>query len=381
MHILPYKIADINLAPLGRREIELAECEMPGLMALSQKYDSQQVLKGARIAGSLSMTIQTTVLIDTLRHLGAEVAWSSRGPLSTQDHASAAIAASGVSGPNMLLDDGGDLTALVHDKFPQLIPGIRGITEETTSGVVRLHKRFKQGRLKIPVISVNDSITKTKFDDIYGCRESLTDGIKRATDVMIAGKVAIIAGYGDVGTGAAAALKNIGARVIVTEIDPICALQAAMDGYQVIPMEEAAIEGHKDVEIDVVWLTQNAVKHTHIKTQVDRYKMLSGHHITLLAEGRVVNSACAPGYSSFVMSASFSCQVLAQIALWSETKMYPIGVHRIPKLLDEEVAVIHLAKIGVKLTKLSRAQCKYPDIEPNGPFKPEYHRYWSKTVF
>ncbi|KAG0269176.1 S-adenosyl-L-homocysteine hydrolase [Actinomortierella ambigua] len=433
MQIEPYKIADISLAALGRKEIALAENEMPGLMALRRKYGHQQALKGARIAGSLSMTIQTAVLIETLTALGAEVTWSSSNIFATQDHAAAAIAASGISvfawkgetdeefvwcletqlfafrggqGPNMILDDGGDLVALVHERYPHLLPGIRGISEETTSGVVRLYKLLKQNKLMIPAISVNDSVTKTKFDNIYGCRESLSDGIKRATDVMIAGKVAVVAGFGDVGKGSAAALKSMGARVIVTEADPICALQAAMDGYEVTTMEEAALEGdifvtatggrdvicgkhmsvmkddaivcnigHSDVEIDVVWLKKNAVNCVNIKPQVDRFQVASRNHIILLAEGHVVNLGCATGHPSFVMSNSFSCQVLAQVALWSKPETYPVGVHRLPKVLDEEVAASHLQKIGVKLTKLSRAQCTYLNIEPEGPFKPDHYRY------
>ncbi|KAF9903602.1 S-adenosyl-L-homocysteine hydrolase [Linnemannia zychae] len=432
-----YKVADISLAAFGRREIMLAENEMPGLMGLRHKYGPQQILKGARIAGSLSLTIQTAVLIETLTALGAEVTWSSSNIFATQDalpiYAAAAIATSGVSvfawkgetdeefvwcletqlfafrggqDPNMILDDGGDLAALVHEKYPHLIPDIRGISEETTSGVHRLYKLLKQNKLKIPAISVNDSVTKTKFDNVYGCRESLIDGIKRATDVMIAGKVAVVAGFGDVGKGSAAALKSMGARVIVTEIDPICALQAAMDGYEVTTMEEAAMEGnifvtatggrnviygshisvmkddailcnmgHSDVEIDVAWLEKNALSRVNIKPQVDRFRVASGNHIILLAEGRVVNLACATGHPSFVMSNSFSCQVLAQVALWSDAKTYPVGVHRLPKVLDEEVAESHLQKIGVKLTKLNQSQCEYLDLKPEGPFKPGHYRY------
>ncbi|KAF9585833.1 S-adenosyl-L-homocysteine hydrolase [Lunasporangiospora selenospora] len=406
---------------------------MPGLMALRRKYGPLQVLKGARIAGSINMTIQTAVLIETLTALGAEVTWSSSGIFSTQDHAAAAIAASGVPifawkgetdeeyiwcfekqlfafkdglGPNLLLDDGGDLTVLVYDKYPHILPDIKGISEQTTSGVVRLNKLFKQNRLNLPAINVNDSVTKSKFDNLYGCRESLIDGIKRATDVMIAGKVAVVAGYGDVGKGSAAALKGMGARVIVTEIDPICALQASMDGFQVTTMDEAALEGnifvtavgcrdiicgehmsvmkddaivcnigHSDVEIDAVWLKKNAVSRVNIKPQVDRFQVASGNHIILLAEGHVVNLACSTGHPSYVMSNSFSCQVLALVALWRDNDKFPIGVHRLPKLLDEEVAAAHLPNIGAKLTKLNRLQCEYLNVEPNGPFKPEHYRY------
>ncbi|KAF9358096.1 S-adenosyl-L-homocysteine hydrolase [Mortierella sp. AD094] len=425
--------ADIGLAAFGRKEIELAENEMPGLIALYEKYGPQQILKGARIAGSLHMTIQTAVMIETLTALGAEVTWSSCDIFSTQDHAAAAIVESGVpvfawkgetdeeyiwclkqqlfafkdgKGPNMILDDGGDLTALVHDSHPELLSEIKGISEETTTGVYLLYKLHRDNKLRVPAISVNDSVTKSKFDNLYGCRESLIDGIKRATDVMIAGKVAVVAGYGDVGKGSAAALKGMGARVIVTEVDPINALQAAMEGYEVTTMEEAVNEGNifvtttgcrdiirgehfaamKDdsivcnvgqfnIEIDVAWLRENAVSHVNIKPQVDRFKLASGNHVILLAEGRLVNLGCATGHPSFVMSNSFSNQVLAQIALWTDIESYPLGVHRLPKKLDEEVAASHLAKIGVKLTKLTSVQSEYLGLNPEGPFKPEHYRY------
>ncbi|KAG0094803.1 S-adenosyl-L-homocysteine hydrolase [Podila epicladia] len=428
-----YKVADISLAAFGRKEIELAENEMPGLMALRQKYGPSQVLKGARIAGSLHMTIQTAVLIETLTALGAEVTWTSCNIFSTQDHAAAAIAESGVpvfawkgetdeeylwcleqqllafkdnKGPNLILDDGGDLTTLIHENHPHLLNEIKGISEETTTGVHHLYKMLKENKLKVPAINVNDSVTKSKFDNLYGCRESLIDGIKRATDVMIAGKVAVVAGYGDVGKGSAAALKGMGARVIVTEIDPINALQAAMEGYEVTTMEDAVKEanifvtttgcrdiirgehfavmkddsivcniGHFDIELDVAWLKKNAVNHVNIKPQVDRFLMASGNHIILLAEGRLVNLGCATGHPSFVMSNSFSNQVLAQIALWTDIESYPLGVHMLPKKLDEEVAASHLQKIGVKLTKLTPVQSEYLGLDVNGPFKPAHYRY------
>ncbi|KAI9475053.1 S-adenosyl-L-homocysteine hydrolase [Coemansia sp. RSA 1290] len=428
-----YKIADISLAAWGRKDIELSENEMPGLMYLREKYGPSQPLKGARIAGCLHMTVQTAVLIETLTALGAEVAWSSCNIFSTQDHAAAAIAATGVpvfawkgetdeeylwcieqtltafkdgKALNMILDDGGDLTTLVHDKYPQLMADIRGISEETTTGVHHLYKMFADGKLKVPAINVNDSVTKSKFDNLYGCRESLIDGIKRATDVMIAGKVAVVAGYGDVGKGCAAALRGMGARVLVTEIDPINALQAAMEGYEVTTMEDAVAEGnifvtttgnrdiitgahmaamkedaivcnigHFDIEIDVAWLKQNAKAHVNIKPGVDRYLMPSGRHLLLLAEGRLVNLACATGHPSFVMSNSFSNQVLAQIALWTDAASYPLGVHVLPKLLDEEVARAHLDKIGVKLSTLSAAQAEYLGISPQGPYKRDDYRY------
>ncbi|KXS15396.1 adenosylhomocysteinase [Gonapodya prolifera JEL478] len=425
--------SDMTLADWGRKEIELAENEMPGLMAIRAKYSTTQPLKGSRIAGCLHMTIQTAVLIETLTALGAEVSWSSCNIFSTQDHAAAAIAATGVpvfawkgeteeeylwcieqtlcafkdNKPlNLILDDGGDLTALVHDKYPQFLAGIKGVSEETTTGVHHLYKMLKDGKLKIPAINVNDSVTKSKFDNLYGCRESLIDGIKRATDVMIAGKVAVVAGYGDVGKGCAVALRGMGARVIVTEIDPINALQAAMEGYEVTTMEDAVAEGnifvtttgnrdiitgahfplmkndaivcnigHFDVEIDIAWLRANAKKVVNIKPQVDRFELASGRHVIVLAEGRLVNLGCATGHPSFVMSNSFCNQVLAQIALWTETEKYPLGVHILPKKLDEEVARLHLAQLGVKLTKLSPKQSEYLGIPTEGPYKPDHYRY------
>jgi adenosylhomocysteinase len=430
---LPYKVADLSLAEWGRKEIMLAENEMPGLMALREKYGKQQPLAGARIAGCLHMTIQTAVLIETLQKLGAEVTWSSCNIFSTQDHAAAAIAKAGtpvfawkgMTGEefdwcieqtlffpdgqplNMILDDGGDLTAMVHQKYPELLAGIRGLSEETTTGVHRLYQMHARGELKTPAINVNDSVTKSKFDNLYGCRESLADGIKRATDVMVAGKVAVVAGYGDVGKGCAHSLRSLGARVIVTEIDPINALQAAMEGFEVTTMDEAASRGnifvtctgnrdiilgkhmqampndaivcnigHFDLEIDMAWLTkQKDVKKLEIKPQVDRYTFADGHSILILAEGRLVNLGCATGHPSFVMSTSFSNQVIAQLALWTETEKYPLGVHVLPKHLDEEVARLHLAKLGVKLTKLSKAQAEYIGVPVEGPYKPEYYRY------
>ncbi|KAJ1920532.1 S-adenosyl-L-homocysteine hydrolase [Mycoemilia scoparia] len=428
-----FSIADISLAEWGRKDIELSENEMPGLMYLREKYGPSQPLKGARIAGCLHMTIQTAVLIETLVALGAEVSWSSCNIFSTQDHAAAAIAKTGVpvfawkgetdeeylwcidqtifafkdNKPlNMILDDGGDLTNLVHDKYPELLKDVKGISEETTTGVHHLYQMLKDGKLKVPAINVNDSVTKSKFDNLYGCRESLIDGIKRATDVMIAGKVAVVAGYGDVGKGCAVALRGMGARVIVTEIDPINALQAAMEGYEVTTMEEAVKEanifvtttgnrdiitgahllemkedaivcniGHFDIEIDVTWLKANAKEHVNIKTGVDRFLMPNGRHVILLAEGRLVNLACATGHPSFVMSNSFSNQVLAQIALWTNPDAYPLGVHMLPKKLDEEVAFSHLSKLGVKLTKLTPAQAEYLHLNPEGPYKPDHYRY------
>ncbi len=430
---LPYKVKDLSLADWGRKEIQLAENEMPGLMALREKYGSQKPLAGARIAGCLHMTIQTAVLIETLVELGAEVTWSSCNIFSTQDHAAAAIAKAGVpvyawkgmTGEefdwcieqtlffpdgqplNMILDDGGDLTAMVHEKFPQLAEGIRGLSEETTTGVHRLYQMHERGELKMPAINVNDSVTKSKFDNLYGCRESLADGIKRATDIMVAGKVVVVCGYGDVGKGCAHAMKSLGARVLVTEIDPIIALQAAMEGYEVTTMEEAAARGqifvtatgnrdiilgqhmeqmpddaiicnigHFDLEIDVAWLTNRKdIKHVEIKPQVDRYTFPDGHSVILLAEGRLVNLGCATGHPSFVMSASFTNQVIAQIALWSEPEKYELGVHMLPKELDEEVARLHLDKLGAKLTKLTPEQAEYIGVPVEGPFKPEYYRY------
>ncbi len=430
---LPYKVADMSLAEWGRKEIMLAENEMPGLMALREKYGKSQPLKGARIAGCLHMTIQTAVLIETLKALGAEVTWSSCNIFSTQDHAAAAIAKAGFpvyawkgmsneefdwcieqtlffpdgQPLNMILDDGGDLTAMVHDKYPELLPGIRGLSEETTTGVNRLYRMHAKGELKMPAINVNDSVTKSKFDNLYGCRESLADGIKRATDVMVAGKVVVVAGYGDVGKGCAHSMKSLGARVIVTEIDPINALQAALEGYEVTTMDEAAAEGnifvtatgnrdiilgkhmqampndaivcnigHFDLEIDMAWLNgQKDVKKVEIKPQVDRYTFKDGHSIIVLAEGRLVNLGCATGHPSFVMSSSFTNQVLAQLALWNETDKYPIGVHVLPKALDEEVARLHIGKLGVKLTKLTDAQADYIGVPVAGPYKPEIYRY------
>nr|XP_031858154.1 adenosylhomocysteinase [Kwoniella shandongensis]KAA5525226.1 adenosylhomocysteinase [Kwoniella shandongensis] len=428
-----YKVADISLAAFGRKEIELAEHEMPGLMYLREKYATEQPLKGARIAGCLHMTIQTAVLIETLTALGAQVTWSSCNIFSTQDHAAAAIAATGVpvfawkgeteeeylwcidqtlaafpegKALNMILDDGGDLTSLVHEKYPQYLDDIKGVSEETTTGVHHLYKMFRDGKLKVPAINVNDSVTKSKFDNYYGCRESLVDGIKRATDVMLAGKVAVVAGFGDVGKGCAESLRSYGSRVIVTEIDPINALQAAMAGYEVTTMEEAASRGnvfvtttgcrdiitaehfeampedaivsnigHFDVEIDVAWLKANAVEHVNIKPQVDRFTMKSGRHIILLAEGRLVNLGCGTGHPSFVMSCSFANQVMAQIALWTDSKSYPLGVHMLPKSLDEEVARAHLKQLNIKLTTMSNVQADYLGLPVDGPYKPDHYRY------
>jgi len=431
----PYKVADISLADFGRKEIEIAENEMPGLMALRAKYGPLKPLKGARIAGCLHMTIQTAVLIETLLELGAEVTWSSCNIFSTQDHAAAAIAKRGVpvfawkgeteeeflwcieqtimfpSGKplNMILDDGGDLTELIHKKYAHLFEGddpIRGLSEETTTGVHKLYKMFKDGTLKCPAVNVNDSVTKTKFDNYYGCRESLSDGIKRATDVMLAGKTAVVCGYGDVGKGSAQSLRGFGCRVIVTEVDPINALQAAMEGYQVTTLEEAVKQasifvtatgcrdiiraehflemqedsivcniGHFDVEIDVAWLEKNAVEKVNVKPQTDRYKLPNGRHIILLASGRLVNLGCATGHPSYVMSCSFANQVLAQIELFNKVDSYPIGVHMLPRKLDEEVAALHLEKLGVKLTRLSPVQSNYLNISGDGPFKPDHYRY------
>jgi adenosylhomocysteinase len=428
-----FKVADVSLAAFGRKEIEIAEHEMPGLIYMRQKYGPSKPLSGARIAGCLHMTIQTAVLIETLTALGAEVTWSSCNIFSTQDHAAAAIAATGVpvfawkgeteeeyvwcieqslaafSGGkplNMILDDGGDLTNLVHDKYPQYLKDIKGLSEETTTGVHHLYKALRDGKLKVPAINVNDSVTKSKFDNYYGCRESLVDGIKRATDVMLAGKVAVVAGFGDVGKGCAESLRSYGARVIVTEIDPINALQAAMAGYEVTTMEEAAPRanvfvtttgnrdiitakhfqvmpedaivsniGHFDVEIDVAWLKANAKQVVNIKPQVDRFTMASGRHIILLAEGRLVNLGCGTGHPSFVMSCSFTNQVLAQIALWTTPEKFPLGVHMLPKSLDEEVARAHIAQLGIKLTTLSAEQASYLDLPVNGPYKPDHYRY------
>lgn len=431
--VLPYKVKDITLAEWGRKEIRLAEAEMPGLMAIRKEYKASQPLKGARIAGCLHMTIQTAVLIETLRDLGAEVQWSSCNIFSTQDHAAAAIAAAGIpvfawkgmtleeydwcveqtiffghdrKPLNMILDDGGDLSNVVLDKYPELIQHVRGISEETTTGVLRLREREAKGALPVPCINVNDSVTKSKFDNKYGCKESLVDAIRRATDIMMAGKVAVVAGYGDVGKGSAASLRGAGARVIVTEIDPICALQAAMDGYQVLKMEKAATLadiivtatgnkdvlvgrhfrslkdktivcniGHFDTEIDVAWLNQNygSTKIT-VKPQVDIYNV-DGKELILLAEGRLVNLGCATGHPSFVMSNSFSNQVLAQIELWNNYKQYEKKVYTLPKHLDEKVAMLHLAKIGVELDSLTPEQASYIGVPVNGPFKSETYRY------
>lgn len=429
---LNYKVKDIALADWGRKEISLAEAEMPGLMAIREEYGAKKPLKDARIAGCLHMTIQTAVLIETLVELGAQVSWSSCNIFSTQDHAAAAIAKTGIpvfawkgmnekefdwcieqtlfafeggQPLNMILDDGGDLTNMVLDRFPELVPGIKGISEETTTGVHRLMERMHNGKLPLPAINVNDSVTKSKFDNKYGCKESCVDAIRRATDVMIAGKVAVVAGYGDVGKGSAASLRGAGARVIVTEIDPICALQAAMDGYAVKRMENAVKEadiivtatgnynivtgrhfssmkdkaivcniGHFDNEIDVAWLNKNAKKDT-IKPQVDIYTLGSGNQIILLAEGRLVNLGCAMGHPSFVMSNSFSNQTLAQIELWNNEGDYENKVYMLPKHLDEKVAAFHLKKIGVELDQLSPEQAKYIGVEVKGPFKPDYYRY------
>jgi len=430
-----YKVKDIKLAEWGRREITLAEKEMPGLMAIRHEYQTQKPLKGARIAGSLHMTIQTAVLIETLVALGAKVRWASCNIFSTQDHAAAAIAADGIPvfawkgetekeywwtteqtlqfkdskgkliGPNLLLDDGGDLTGLVHKKFPELLAEIKGVSEETTTGVHHLYQMLQDKTLRIPAINVNDSVTKSKFDNLYGCRESLVDGIRRATDVMIAGKVAFVAGFGDVGKGSAQSLRNNGARVIIGEVDPICALQASMEGYEVKRIEEVLNEvdifvtatgckdviriehlakmkdtaivcniGHFDIEIQVDALNKyKDIKKQQIKPQVDLYTFPDGHRLILLAEGRLVNLGCAMGHPSFVMSNSFSNQVLAQIELFN--KPHEIGVYRLPKELDEKVAALHLEAIGVHLTKLSKEQADYLGVKKNGPFKAEHYRY------
>jgi adenosylhomocysteinase len=430
---LRYKVADLSLADWGRKEIEMAENEMPGLMALRERYGPTRPLKGARIAGCLHMTIQTAVLIETLIELGAEVRWSSCNIFSTQDHAAAAIAAAGIpvfawkgmseeefdwcieqtlfwpdgQALNMILDDGGDLTAMVHDRYPDLLKGIHGITEETTTGIHRLHRLLEEKRLGVPAINVNDSVTKSKFDNLYGCRESLADGIKRATDVMVAGKVVVICGYGDVGKGCAQAMRSLGARVIITEIDPICALQAAMEGYQVTTMEEAAQQGaifvtatgccdvirrehldvmrheaivcnigHFDSEIEVAYLkNRKDIRRINIKPQVDKFVYPDGKAIIVLAEGRLVNLGCATGHPSFVMSNSFTNQVIAQMALWTEPGKFSLGIHMLPKQLDEEVARLHLEKLGVKLTRLTPKQAQYIGVPAEGPFKPDYYRY------
>ena len=430
---LPYKVKDISLAEWGRKEITLAEAEMPGLMAIRKEYGPTQPLKGSRIAGCLHMTVQTAVLIETLKELGAEVTWSSCNIFSTQDHAAAAIADTGVpvyawkgmneeefnwcieqtlfafedgKPLNLILDDGGDLTNMVFDEFPELVGGIKGLSEETTTGVHRLYERVKNGTLTMPAINVNDSVTKSKFDNKYGCKESLVDAIRRSTDVMLAGKVAIVAGYGDVGKGSAASLRGAGARVIITEIDPICALQAAMDGFPVKRMETAIPEadiivtatgnkdivqghhfeamkdktivcniGHFDNEIDMAWLNENhgSTKNT-IKPQVDMYT-IDGKDLIILAEGRLVNLGCATGHPSFVMSNSFSNQILAQIELWTNNDQYSNDVYVLPKHLDEKVAALHLDKLGVELTELREDQAAYIGVDVKGPFKPEQYRY------
>lgn len=430
---VPYKVKDISLAEWGRKEIELAEAEMPGLMALRQEFGASKPLAGARIAGCLHMTIQTAVLIETLIELGAEVTWSSCNIFSTQDHAAAAIAAAGGSvyawkglneadfdwcieqtlhfgvdrkPLNMILDDGGDLTNMVFDKFPELISGIKGLSEETTTGVHRLYERMKNGTLHIPAINVNDSVTKSKFDNKYGCRESLVDAIRRATDVMMAGKVGVVAGYGDVGKGSADSLRNAGVRVIVTEIDPICALQAAMEGFEVKKFSTAVKEadivvtatgncdivreshfrslkdkaivcniGHFDNEIDMAWLNNNyGDTKIEIKPQVDKYT-IDGKDVIILAEGRLVNLGCATGHPSFVMSNSFTNQTLAQLELWTNSDKYENRVYTLPKLLDEKVALLHLEKIGVELDVLESHQADYIGVSVEGPFKPESYRY------
>jgi adenosylhomocysteinase len=425
-----YKVADISLAEWGRKEIAIAETEMPGLMALRREYADKKPLSGARIAGCLHMTIQTAVLIETLVQLGAEVRWSSCNIFSTQDHAAAAVAASGVPvfawkgetedeywwcveqtivgrdgwRPNMLLDDGGDLTQLMHDKYPELLNDVRGLSEETTTGVQRLYEMEKAGLLRIPAINVNDSVTKSKFDNLYGCRESLVDAIKRATDVMIAGKIAVVCGYGDVGKGSAQALRGLGATVWITEIDPICALQAAMEGYRVVTLDDVCSKadifvtatgntnvinlehmrkmrdqaivcniGHFDNEIDVAAIRE--LEWENIKPQVDHIIFPDGKRIILLAEGRLVNLGCATGHPSYVMSNSFTNQILAQIDLWQNPGKYERRVYVLPKHLDEKVARLHLERIGAKLTRLTQEQAKYIGVKPDGPYKPEYYRY------
>ncbi|HHL45489.1 MAG TPA: adenosylhomocysteinase [Gammaproteobacteria bacterium] len=425
-----FKVADISLADWGRKEIRIAETEMPGLMALREEYKGKEPLKGARIAGCLHMTIQTAVLIETLIDLGAEVRWSSCNIFSTQDQAAAAIAAEGIPvfawkgeseeefwwcieqtifgpdnwRPNMILDDGGDLTQIMHEKYPELLKDVKGLSEETTTGVHRLYEMMKEGSLKVPAINVNDSVTKSKFDNLYGCRESLLDGIKRATDVMVAGKTCVVLGYGDVGKGCAQAFRGMGATVWVTEIDPICALQAAMEGYRVVTMDEAASQadifvtatgnlnvithdhmaamkneaivcniGHFDNEIDVAGIRQYTWEN--IKPQVDHIIFPDGKRIILLAEGRLVNLGCATGHPSFVMSASFTNQVIAQIELWHNSDQYKNEVYVLPKHLDEKVARLHLQRIGVQLTELTSKQAEYLGIAVEGPYKPEHYRY------
>jgi len=425
-----YKIADISLAEWGRKEIEIAETEMPGLMSLREEYANKKPLKDAKIVGCLHMTIQTAVLIETLIDLGAEVRWSSCNIFSTQDHAAAAMAAKNIPvfawkglteeefwdciektitgpdnwKPNLILDDGGDLTKLMHDKYPEMLKNIKGLSEETTTGVHRLYEMEKDNTLLVPAINVNDSVTKSKFDNLYGCRESLVDGIRRATDVMMSGKVAVVAGYGDVGKGSAASLRNAGARVIVTEIDPICALQAAMEGYEVVTMDNAAKYGdifvtatgncdvinidhmremkdraivcnigHFDSEIEIAALKN--YQWEEVKPQVDQVTFPDGKKIIVLAEGRLVNLGCATGHPSFVMSASFTNQVLAQIELWENYKNYENKVYTLPKELDEKVAYLHLNKVGAELTKLSSKQAEYLKLNVEGPFKPNHYRY------
>lgn len=431
---LKYKVKDISLAEWGRKEIKLAEAEMPGLMSLREEFGASKPLKGARIAGCLHMTIQTAVLIETLVELGADVTWSSCNIYSTQDQAAAAIAAAGIpvfawkgmteeefdwcieqtlfafeggEPLNMILDDGGDLTNMVFDRYPELVDGIKGLSEETTTGVHRLYEREKKGTLMLPAINVNDSVTKSKFDNKYGCRESLVDAIRRATDVMIAGKVAVVAGYGDVGKGSAESLRGAGARVIVTEIDPICALQAAMDGFEVKKMVDAVVEadivvtatgnkdiitgehfekmndktivcniGHFDNEIDMAWLEKTyGSTRDEIKPQVDKYTVGSGNEVIVLASGRLVNLGCATGHPSFVMSNSFTNQTLAQLELWNNTDKYENKVYVLPKHLDEKVASLHLEKIGVELEQLTKEQAEYIGVTVDGPYKPEYYRY------
>ena len=425
-----YKVKDINLADFGDKEISLAESEMPGLMAIREEYGNTKPLKGANIVGCLHMTIQTAVLIETLVHLGASVRWSSCNIFSTQDHAAAAIAKAGIPvyawkgeteeeylwcikqtiigkpdwKPNMLLDDGGDLTAIMHNEYKDLMKDIKGVSEETTTGIKALNKMEKDKSLLVPAINVNDSVTKSKFDNLYGCRESLVDGIRRATDVMMSGKIAIVAGFGDVGKGSAASLRQSGARVLVTEADPICALQAAMEGYEVVLMEEAISRadivvtatgnkdivtadhmgemkdrailcniGHFDNEIQVEALKN--YKWTEVKPQVHEIELPSGKRIILLAEGRLVNLGCATGHPSFVMSASFTNQVIAQIELWNNSNKYEKKVYVLPKHLDEKVAMLHLEKVGAKLTKMSKEQADYISVKPSGPFKPDTYRY------
>ncbi|MBF0284843.1 MAG: adenosylhomocysteinase [Magnetococcales bacterium] len=425
-----YQVADLSLAPWGRKEIAIAETEMPGLMAVREEYKGRKPLAGARIGGCLHMTIQTAVLIETLVDLGAEVRWSSCNIFSTQDHAASAIAAAGIPvfawkgeteeefwwcvektifgpngwTPNMILDDGGDLTLVMHDKYPDMLKDVRGISEETTTGVHRLQEMLAKGTLRVPAFNVNDSVTKSKFDNLYGCRESLVDGIKRATDVMIAGKICVVIGYGDVGKGCAQAFRGLGATVWVTEIDPICALQAAMEGFRVVTMDDACALGdifvtatgnlqvitrahmdrmknqaiicnigHFDSEIDIASI--RSLPWENIKPQVDHVIFPDGKRIIVLAEGRLVNLGCATGHPSFVMSNSFTNQVLAQIELWNNPGKYPVGVYRLPKHLDEKVAALHLGRIGAKLTQLTPEQAAYIGVAPNGPYKPEHYRY------